>query len=212
MSAPDILIATHTLVEALEELGIGYFIGGSVASSIHGLPRSTLDVDLVADLHAEHIQPLVQQLQGSFYIDADMVREAVEHQSSFNVIHLDTMIKLDVFMLKSTPYDQGAFARAQEKALGLEQGERAFRFASAEDIILHKLFWYQLGGQVSERQWNDVLGVLRIQATALNQEYLTQWASTLQLSSLLQRALEDAGLSPGLPNEQSDQEYGGETV
>lgn len=199
MSAPDILIATHTLVEALEELGIGYFIGGSVASSIHGLPRSTLDVDLVADLHAEHIQPLVQQLQGGFYIDADMVREAVEHQSSFNVIHLGTMIKLDVFMLKSTAYDQGAFARSQERTLGLEHEGRAFRFASAEDIILHKLSWYKLGGEVSERQWNDVLGVLRVQATALNQEYMRQWASTLQLSSLLQRALEDAGLSSEFP-------------
>ena len=141
-----------------------------------------------------------------------MARKAVEHQSSFNVIHLDTMIKLDVFMLKSTPYDQGAFARAQEKTLGLEQEERAFRFASAEDIILHKLFWYKLGEQVSERQWNDVLGVLKVQATALNQEYMKQWASTLQLSSLLQSALEDAGLSSGLPNEQSDQEYGAESV
>ena len=112
MNAPDILIATQALVEVLERLEIGYFIGGSVASSIHGLPRSTLDVDFVVDLHAEHIQPLVHRLQGEFYIEADMVREAFEHRVSFNVIHLDTMIKLDVFMLKSTPYDQGVFARA----------------------------------------------------------------------------------------------------
>jgi hypothetical protein len=205
MNAPDILVATHALVEALKGLGIGYFIGGSVASSIHGLPRSTLDVDLVADLHAEHVQPLVQQLQEAFYIDADMVRGAVEHQSSFSVIHLDTMIKLDIFMLKSTPYDQGAFARAQEKILDLVQAERAFIFASAEDIILHKLSWYKLGGQVSERQWNDVVGVLRVQATALDQEYMKQWASALQVSSLLQRALEDAGLSSVAPDEQSEQ-------
>ena len=197
MSTPDVLVATHALVEAFDRLGIRYFIGGSLASSVHGLPRSTLDVDLVADLRPEHVQPLAERLQGAFYVDEDMVRDAVARRSSFNVIHLDTMVKLDVFVLRSTSYDRGAFSRAQEETLVLDQESRPLRFATPEDVVLHKLYWYASGGQASERQWDDVLGVLRVQGSALELEYLRRWAAELEISSLLEGALVAAGLAPG---------------
>ncbi|MBN1868108.1 hypothetical protein JW916_12555 [Candidatus Sumerlaeota bacterium] len=195
MNAPDMFPAILPVIEAFEELGIGYHIGGSVASSFHGLPRSTLDVDLVADLLPEHVAPLVQRLANAFYVSEDMVRDAVKRRSSFNLLHLDTMVKVDVFSLGSTPFDRSAFARAQEGILESEGGTRSLRFASAEDTVLHKLVWYKSGGQVSERQWSDVLGVLRVQATALDREYMSHWASELKVSDLLQRALTDGGFA-----------------
>jgi hypothetical protein len=96
MNASGIFGATQILVEILEDMGVSYFIGGSVASSVHGLPRSTLDVDLVADLSLDHVQPLVECSQATFYIDDEMVEDAVKREASFNVIHLETMTKLDV--------------------------------------------------------------------------------------------------------------------
>ena len=195
MNAPDIFMATLAMVEAFEDLGIRYCIGGSVASSIHGLPRSTIDVDLIADLRGENIRGLVRLLQDEFYVEENMIREAIERRSSFNVIHLATMLKLDVFILKSADYDIGAFDRARDEILDLPHGTRTFKVASAEDVVLHKLSWYRLGEHVSERQWNDVLGVLKVQGTALDMKYLKHWASILELSSLLRRALDEAGIS-----------------
>lgn len=194
MNESGIFEATQILVEILEDIGVSYFIGGSVASSVHGLPRSTLDVDLVADLSLDHIQPLVARSQDTFYIDDEMVEDAVKRQASFNVIHLETMTKLDVFVLKSTSYDRQAFERAHEQFL-VERGTRTFKVATPEDIALHKLHWYRMGGEVSERQWNDVLGVLKVQAEILDMIYMRQWAKELQVDALLQRALAEAGLA-----------------
>ncbi len=103
MNAPGILQALEPVVQAFEELGIRYQIGGSVASSAYGIARATLDVDLLADLNELHIHSLVHALHNAYYIDEDRVRDAVLRRASFNVIHLETMIKVDVFVLKSRP-------------------------------------------------------------------------------------------------------------
>jgi hypothetical protein len=112
MNAPEITIALGSIVEALEELGVNYHVGGSVASSLYGIPRLTIDADLVADLHMEHVRPLVKQLEADYYIDADAVRDAIRRRSSFNAIHLDTMMKVDVFIPKTRPFDQEAQSEA----------------------------------------------------------------------------------------------------
>ena len=104
------------------------------------------------------------------------------------------MTKLDVFVLKSTSYDRQAFERAREQFL-MERGTKTFKVATPEDIVLHKLHWYRMGGEVSERQWNDVLGVLKVQAETLDMIYMRQWAKELQVDALLQRALTEAGLA-----------------
>jgi hypothetical protein len=195
--ASDIIDALKPVVEALEQLGVAYHIGGSVASSVYGIPRTTLDVDLVADLEPEHVQPLVDGLQESYYLDRDMVSNAIQRRAFFNVIHYATMIKIVVFIPKQQSFDQIEFQRVHKETLEEPVNTTdAYQFylASPEDVILRKLDWYKSGGGVSERQWNDVLGVLKVQATALGHAYLRQWAAHLGLEELLDQAMEEAGL------------------
>lgn len=195
MNAPGIFQALEPVIQAFAKLEIQYQIGGSVASSAYGIARATLDVDLVANLNELHVDPLVNALRNAYYIDEDRVRDAVARRSSFNVIHLESMIKVDVFVLKSRPYDLTAFSRGRLEQLGVAEAEHPHCLASPEDVILNKLDWYRQGGGVSDRQWNDVLGVLRVQQHLLDFAYLRQWAKVLGLSDLLHGALRDSGLN-----------------
>ncbi len=143
MNTPDILAATLPIVEILEQLSVPYHIGGSVASSIYGLPRLTIDVDLVADLKLEHVHPLVRYFEIDYYIDADAVRDAIKRKGSFNAIHLTSMLKVDVFIPKSRLFDQEELHRVQLQTL--VEGTRPFYVASPEGTILNKLEWYRMG-------------------------------------------------------------------
>ena len=195
LNAPDIFMATEPIVEALEQIGVAYHIGGSVASSMNGIPRLTIDIDMVADLKLQHVQPLINRLTNQYYIDADAVRDAIRRKSSFNAIHLDTMLKVDVFIPKARLFDQEELHRVRLKSL--MKDARPFYIASPEGTILNKLEWYKMGGGVSDRQWNDILGVLKVQGTNLDMPYLHRWAGALEVADLLQRALIDAGLAEG---------------
>ena len=192
MNASQILAAIMPVIEALEELSVPYHIGGSVASSIYGILRATIDADLIADLRQEHVRPLVIRLQTDYYIDEDMIRDAIRRRSSFNVIHLETMLKVDVYIPKSRSFDQEELRRVQQEVL--LEGTRPLNVASPEGTILNKLEWYRMGGEVSDRQWNDILGVLKVQRTHLDMAYLQRWAVNLKVADLLERALVDAGL------------------
>jgi hypothetical protein len=196
MSEPNtryIFAAITPIVEALEQLGVNYHIGGSVASSIHGIIRATIDADLVANLELKHVHPLVKLLEADYYIDEDAVRDAVKRRGSFNAIYLDTMLKVDVFIPKSRLFDREELRRSQLQPL--IEGSRPFYVASPEGTVLNKLEWYRMGGEVSDRQWNDILGVLKVQGTNLDMAYLQRWAAALKVSDLLERALVDAGLA-----------------
>ena len=196
MSEPNtryIFDAITPIVEALEHLGVNYHIGGSVASSIYGIIRATIDADLVANLELKHVRPLVKLLEADYYIDEDSVRDAVKRRGSFNAIYLDTMLKVDVFIPKSRLFDQEELRRIQLQPL--IEGFRPFYVASPEGTILNKLEWYRMGGEVSDRQWNDILGVLKVQGANLDMAYLQRWAVALKVSDLLERALVDAGLA-----------------
>lgn len=194
MKKPDILTATEPVVEAFEALGIPYYIGGSVASSAYGIARSTMDVDMVSDLKPKHVRALVGMLEAAYYIEEDMILEAIEGRSSFNMIHLETMLKIDVFIAKNTPYDIETFKRRRRDTLHEEQSGTQFYLVSPEDIVLNKLAWFRSGGDVSERQWNDVLGVLKVQKESLDITYLQHWASELKVKDLLEKAFQDAGM------------------
>lgn len=187
----DLRAALAPVADALEALGVEYRVGGSVASSALGVGRSTLDIDLVAALPARHVDAFVQHLGDAYYVDGDMIRDAIRRRSSFNVIHLATMMKIDVFILKERAFDLEAFARVTCSPLD-ENHDRVFPLTTAEDIILHKLEWFRLGGGVSERQWEDVLGVFRIQGGALDLGYLDRWARELGVDDLLARARTEA--------------------
>lgn len=190
LSEPIRVVAT--IAGVFDSLGISYLIGGSVASSVYGVPRATQDVDLVADLRPNHVDALTSKLAGEFYVDADMIREALQRRSSFNVVHLATMFKADVFILQGDSWSREEMTRARTEALDLPEGKALLRFASPEDILLHKLIWYKLGNQISDRQWNDILGILKIQGEQLDQAYLDLWAPVLDVLPLLQRARNEA--------------------
>ena len=193
MKKPDIIVALDMVIGCFEKLGIAYYIGGSVASSAYGIARATMDVDLVAKVEIHQLNHLVKALETDYYINAEMIRDAIHRRSSFNLIHLETMIKIDVFIVKDQPYDSQALTRRQPDTLD-EESSRKFYLSSPEDIILNKLQWYQIGGGVSEQQWKDVLGVLKVQGDKLDLEYLRYWASRLNLSDLLNRSFDDAGI------------------
>ena len=186
--------ATLLVVEALEALAVPYLIGGSLASAVHGVVRATMDTDLVADLRLEHAEPLAQALGDAFYVDVESIRDAIRRRSSFNVIHMNTMFKVDIFIPKQRPFDQVQLQRRTEQVVATDPERKAY-VASAEDIILAKLEWYRKGGEVSDRQWKDVLGVLKVQSDRLDLAYLRHWAASLGVSDLLKKALTVAGLT-----------------
>jgi len=178
---------TSRVARLLERLGVSYCVGGSLASSLYGIPRSTQDADLAVALRTEHVEPLIEGLEEDFYVSRERVLDAVGRQASFNVIHLQTLFKIDIFCVGDE-----AHARAQlERCQRLTVGARSFEVASPEDTVLHKLVWYRRGGEVSDRQWEDLRGVLEVQARRLDREYLLRWALELGVSDLLGRALEE---------------------
>ena len=179
MTAPDLVAALLPVIEALDSLGVRYYVGGSVASSIHGVPRASIDADLIAELGAEHVAPLAARLSALFYLDEGRMRDAVERRLSFNVIHLATMFKVDVFVSKGRPFDLEASGRARLEALGESPEAPQAMVASPEDTLLAKLEWYRRGGESSERQWSDILGLLRVRTGRLDLAYLADWASAL---------------------------------
>jgi hypothetical protein len=145
---------TLFVTQTLEELGILYAVGGSLASSLHGVMRSTLDVDIVADMRLEHIQPLVAVLSKDFYADDEMMRDAIEHHSSFNLIHYETAFKVDIFIQKLRAFDKMQLERRRASVITTDP-EQSIYITSPEDTILAKLEWYRLGDEVSDRQWRD---------------------------------------------------------
>ena len=175
----------------IDALNVTYAIGGSFASALHGVMRATMDADLVADLQLEHTAPLAQALGDAFFSDVEMMRDAIHHHSSFNLIHLETMFKVDVFVAKPRAFDRSQLARRQLHMLS-EDPERHAYVTSAEDIVLAKLEWYRQGSETSDRQWRDVLGLLKVQGDRLDREYMQRMAAELRVVDLLRRAFEEA--------------------
>ena len=192
MMAPQPPItALQVVADAFKTLGVEFYIGGSIASAYHGEPRSTIDVDLVADLPASEASRLVHLLGEEFYADSGMMIQAITSRTSFNLIHLPTMYKIDVFIPKQRPFDKNVRQRVVE-AMAFEGDDRTYNIASVEDTVLSKLEWYRAGGEMSDRQWRDVVGVMQVQLHLLDQTYLDKWAADLAVSDLLQRAWTEA--------------------
>lgn len=193
MAVEPALAVALEVARALERLGVPYLVGGSVASSLYGIPRSTQDVDLLADLRDQHVEPLVAALGDRFYVDSERVRQAVERRSSFNVIQLATMFKVDLFVLEDDPLSQAEMARRRRVRVG-DGPDEHLEVASAEDTVLQKLLWYRLGSGVSDRQWGDLVGILKVQRGRLDLAYLERWAREADVVDLLHRAFTDAGV------------------
>ncbi|MEW6196148.1 MAG: hypothetical protein AB1521_13445 [Bacteroidota bacterium] len=194
MKQTKILNALEPVISAFEELGISYYIGGSIASSAYGVARATMDVDFVTALELNQVDALVEKLKSSFFVDKEMIVDAIKTKSTFNLLHLDTMVKIDVFILKQSPYFQKAFERRKKDSIQEESNSISVYLCSAEDIILNKILWYKEGNMISERQWLDILGVLKIQFNSLDKDYLRFWAKELQIDDLLKKAFTESGI------------------
>jgi len=171
----------------LEQKGITYVLVGSFASSLHGMYRSTADIDILADIKTEQVHPIFEALRESFYLDEHAMRKAVAQSGSFNAIHFDSVFKVDIFIAGS---DQFAIAQLNRRVLRRLSPDKAATVyvATAEDTVLAKLQWYRAGNQTSNTQWNDVLGILGISRHSLDLQYLDLWAGQLGLTELLQKA------------------------
>lgn len=181
--------------ESFDRLGVLYAVGGSVAGIAHGYTRFTMDVDVVADLKAEQVKSFVEDLlKANFYVDEHMIRDAIRWRRSFNVLNENTGVKIDVFISKNRLWDQEMLSRRHKGYLG-EDTEPAFEVESAEDYVLSKLSWYREGGESSDRQWNDILAVIKVQSFNLDLDYLEKWAPELGIKDLKDKALDESGFN-----------------
>lgn len=197
MSHPNLnaMEAVGPVLRALTELRVTHYIGGSLASCAYSVARSTVDVDIVAEMAPEHAPRLARLLEPQFYADAESMRDSVSRGQSFNIIYLPLMFKVDIFPVKERRYDQVAVERFQYRpVLADDPTSPVIPVAAPEDVVLNKLEWYRLGNEVSERQWLDVLNVLKVQAGALNEAYLDRWAGELGVADLLDRARRQAAV------------------
>jgi hypothetical protein len=183
--------ALDSLIAALASLGIRYLIGGSLASSARGVLRATMDVDLLAAMRIDQAESFAAALGPEWYADTDDMRRAIGAGRAFNAIHMLTGEKFDVFPA-SSEFHASELRRATEMPLEMAGSRTVCRVATAEDILLAKLQWYRAGGEVSERQWSDILGILAANAD-LDRDYLDQWSARLNLGDLWERARREAG-------------------
>ena len=185
---PEPIAVTLIVIDLLDQLNIPYVVGGSLASAQHGKARSTFDSDLVVRLNESHVPALIAQLQTAFYADEQMALNAVRRKSSFNLIHLETMFKVDMFVAKDDRFDRAQIERRVGRIVA-KNSDRVIFVLSPEDIILAKLKWYRMGGEQSERQWHDVVGVVKVQGERLDLDYLHQMAAEVQVEDLLKQLL-----------------------
>ena len=187
------------VIRVFEDMGVPYVIGGSFASSAHGLARATMDIDLLVAIEPEQAPELSAKLGSDFYADDVAIRRAALAKRSFNLIHLETSYKVDVFVARPNSFDNQQLNRRRQVVV--DEAQRTAYVTTAEDIILVKLRWYRSGNEISERQWRDVVSVIEVQGMALDIEYLREWAGRMELSDLLVRAFAEAGGQVDAPPE-----------
>lgn len=195
LAIPEWAFVTHRVIEVLEALSVRYVIGGSIASILHGTTRSTLDADILAEIEIHHIPHLKEALEAEFYIEPEMIKQAIRHRSSFNLLHQETMFKVDIFIPKKRVFDTAQLEHRIEKPIAPDSDEKVW-VLSAEDIILAKLEWYNTGNRASERQWRDVLGVVKSKHSILNTDYLAKMSAQLGIKDLLEAALAEGTNTP----------------
>ena len=194
-NSTDLLAALKPVADALAKLGANFFVGGSVASSFHGASRSTMDVDIVANIQRADVDAFLRLLGDEYYASESAIHDAIERKSCFNLIHYATSFKIDIFVFKGRPFDHKSMKRAIKGQLEFESDFVA-PIASPEDTVISKLEWYRLGNETSERQWEDVTRVLKVLGKRVDLNYLRSAAGELGVEDLLDRLLETNDYSP----------------
>jgi hypothetical protein len=191
---PDLLAALTPVVAALNRLGLRYYVGGSVASSFHGAARSTMDVDIICEFSAEMVSAFVSGFGEDFYISESAIREPIQRKSCFNLIHLPTSFKVDVFVSRGRPFDTSSMERATTESLG-GSPPLEVRISTAEDSIISKLEWYRKTNETSERQWDDVTRLIQLLGSHADFARLTEMAESVGVGDLLKRLLNQSVLN-----------------
>lgn len=173
------------LADLCAALGLRLQIGGSVATSVYGVARTTLDVDVVLDLPLALVPQFVAGLEDEYMVEFGAVAEAVTSRSSFNIIHQPTVVKIDVFVPAVDGFARHSFERGISDSLEDSATAREFVFATPEDMILHKLIGFELGERVARRQWDDVVGVVAVMHANLDWSYIDRWGASLGLTELV---------------------------
>jgi hypothetical protein len=186
MTAHDPIAIALRVATAIESVGGAYFVGGSVASSLQGDPRSTNDVDIVVSLAANKVDALATALGSDFEVDRDMLRQALLAGTSANAFFLPVLTKVDFFGVGRSEFDESEFARRCPIVVG-EAGE-SLVVKTPEDSVLRKLLWFRDGGSVSDKQWRDIVAILRVSRANLDVAYMTAWAQRLGVATELARA------------------------
>ncbi len=184
--ANDALDVALLVANAIEGVGGKYFVGGSIASSLQGDPRATNDIDFVVELPLGKLEEFRQILGSDFEVDLDMLREALRSVGTANAFYLPLVTKIDFFGRGYEGYDAVEFSR--RRAMVVNSSGQSLVVKAPEDTILRKLLWYRAGGEVSDKQWRDVLSVLRVSASQLDHSYMMSWAQQLGVTELLERA------------------------
>jgi hypothetical protein len=174
----DELRVFQEVVDRFTTLNIPYALGGSLAASIHGYSRHTHDADVTVEPFPGKEEQLVAALGSGYYASLPTIRQAVRERCTFNLIHLETGFKVDVFVQKDLPFEQSAMARRLSTPPP-EPGSAPIMVQTPEDLILFKLRWFRLGNEVSEKQWTDILAVMKVQSLRLDNAYLDHWAADL---------------------------------
>jgi hypothetical protein len=190
-SAADPIAVAIRVGEILDAIGVRHTIGGSIAASFAGEPRSTIDIDFVVALHAAHVAPLMAAVAPEFYVAEEALHRAIEMHGTANLIHQASQIKVDLFVAGGTPLDEQQLARRLR--VEIRPGQVIY-IHPPEDILLQKLRWYRKGGGTSDRQWRDAIAIVRTQGQRLDRSYLVANAPALDVETLLERVLREAAL------------------
>lgn len=177
------------IVGILDEMSVPYAVGGSFAASFFGEPRATADIDLAIVADVSEGESLLERVGAEFYVPEASARDAIRTHGSFNLIPTDSAMKLDLFPLGGGLLDRRQIDRRVERML---PSGRSVWVTSPEDIVLRKLDWYLQGGMRSDRQWGDVIGVLRVAAERIDHDDLRSTAEALGLAELLADAEAEA--------------------
>jgi hypothetical protein len=186
-STDENLRVLREVIAALTQLNIPYALGGSWASSLLGEPRFTRDADISVEPFHGKEKALCACFGSDYYLSLEAIQSAIQNRTSFNIINLTVGFKVDVFVQKERSFDRSFMKRRRPLKLPNFPME-TIAVVTPEDIVLLKLEWFRIGGEVSDQQWKDVLGVLQAQAGKLDEGYLDHWAGELKLTDLLTRA------------------------
>ncbi len=194
-NTPNIIDAITPITTLFEQMNVPYCLTGTLANSIYGMQRAAFDIDFIADLHPRSVLLFLQGLAEGYYFDQEIAKEAVQQKASFNGLHLESMLRVNMHM-HMPPFDSFvAEVYQRARCYSLTKDSRTFRITSPEDIVLIQLIEYQAGGEVADDCWNEILGVLKIQKETIALAYMKQWATALGADTLLKRAFEDAGMN-----------------